>query len=273
MESYNGHLQQYFKEIDSIPLLSREEEYSLAKAMVDGDTSAKEKLIQANLRFVVQVAKKYQGKGLPLEDLINEGNIGLIHAADRFDPDRGYHFISYAVWWIKQTILKSFNEKVKQIRLPANRAQELMKIQSITKDLENEYDRAPTLEEIAFTAGLSTTLVSDLLSVSQPVSTLNPVEDPTFDTSLRDTKTQTPEAVVMDKHLRSDINKVLRILSNRESEIIEYRFGLNDKRKHSLNELGEKYNLTKERIRQIEKGAIRKLQTSEEAAHLYSYSH
>ncbi len=265
-------LNQYFKEIHAIPLLTKEEEIVIARKAVAGDSQAKEQLIQANLRFVVQVAKKYQGKGLPLEDLINEGNIGLMHAADRFDPDRGYHFISYAVWWIKQAILKAFNEKVKQIRLPSNRVQELLLIQKSAKELESEYDRPPTEEELAKHTGLSTDTVQYLLTISQPVSTLSNVGEHQRDADLRDSKNPTPDVEVMDKHLKKDINKVLRTLSERESEIIQYRFGLNNKERHSLRELGDFYNVTKERIRQIEKEALRKLRQNPEVLELQAYA-
>ncbi len=266
------NLKQYFEEINNIPLLSREDEIKIAQQAAKGDTEAKEKLIQANLRFVVQVAKKYQDKGLPLEDLINEGNIGLIHAADRFDPDKGYHFISYAVWWIKQSILKAFNEKVKHIRLPSNRVQELLLIQKSAKELETHLGRPATEEELAKQTGYPQELVHDLLAISQPVSTLNHVGEEKKELELADTRTPSPEDSAMDKHLKKDINKVLRILSDRESEILQYRFGLNNKQKHSLKELGDQYNLTKERIRQIEKEALRKLQQSPEARELRAYS-
>ncbi len=265
-------LQQYFQEINSIPLLSRQEELIIAKKIVAGDLEAKEQMVQANLRFVVQVAKKYQGKGLPLEDLINEGNIGLINAVDRFDPDRGYHFISYAVWWIKQSILKAFNEKVKPIRLPSNRVHELLMIQKCMKELETELDRAPTHAEIAKRSGLTEENVEHLLTISQPVSTLNTESTYQWDTALRDTKTPSPEKSAIDGQLKKDINKVLRTLSQREAEILQYRFGLNDRKKQSLRELGDKYQITKERIRQIEKEALRKLRDTPEAQELQAYS-
>ncbi len=266
----------YLKEINKIPLLTREEEDIIARKAVSGDKAAQDKLVKANLRFVVNVAKKYQNQGLPLDDLISEGNIGLMNAIEKYDPDKGYHFISYAVWWIRQAILKAIYEKSRMIRLPLNRANELVQIEKVKKELSKINGEDPSAEEIAFHVGISVEDVKTLLDISRDLVSL---ETPTFgegDNSvlgdfLEDEYYKSPDNIAMDNLLQEDINAALDTLDSKESSILEYRFGLNGKKPLSLKEIGDKYNLTKERIRQIEKKAIQRLQHPSRTHYLDSY--
>jgi RNA polymerase primary sigma factor len=266
----------YLKEINSIPLLTRQEEDRYARLAGKGDKLAKEKLIRANLRFVVNVAKKYQNQGLPLPDLISEGNIGLMNAIEKFDVNRGYHFISYAVWWIKQAILKAICEKSRMIRLPLNRANELVQIEKARKELQNSRGTEPETKEIADFLDMEKEHVESLLSISRELVSL---ETPVFsekDSTLlgefvEDSEYRAPDDTIIEKSLKEEINEVLKTLTDKESEILQYRFGLNGKIPLSLKEVGDKFRLTKERIRQIEKKAIRRLRHPNRSQFLESY--
>lgn len=269
----------YLKEINRVPLLDHDEEYQLALMAQKGDEKARERLINANLRFVVAVAKKFQGQGLPLEDLIDEGNIGLLIALDKFEPDKGYHFISYAVWWIRQSIMKAICEKSRAVRLPLNRANELFQIQKAQKNLMHTSGSADvSIEEIAQEAGLEPELVNELLSISRDtVSFDSPVTAGGESTTSKlgdfiEDEGFGPEELAMQKCLKEDINTVLSTLSDKEREIITLRFGLNNNAPMSLKEIGEIFNLTKERIRQIEKRALERLKQPSRARILEAYT-
>jgi RNA polymerase primary sigma factor len=269
-------LSMYLKEINRIPLLSRGDEDKYARAAARGEKFAKDMLIKSNLRFVVNVAKKYQNQGLPLADLISEGNIGLINAIERYDVDKGYHFISYAVWWIRQAILKAICEKSRMIRLPLNRANELVQIEKTRKTLEGVMTEDEEMKEIARLLEMDPEHVADLVAVSRELVSL---ETPVFDERdssvlgdfVENSAYTAPEDYVVEQNLKDDINEVLRTLSDKEREVVEYRFGLNGRRAMSLKEIGDRFKLTKERIRQIEKSALKRLTHPSRSELLESY--
>ena len=278
MENDNEVLSVYLREINRIPLLSYDEEYELALKAKAGDRSARDRIIQSNLRFVVSVAKKFRGNGLPLSDLIDEGNIGLITALDKFEPEKGYHFISYAVWWIRQSIMKAISEKSRAVRLPLNRSNELMQIQKAQKSLMHEMEKtSPNASEIAEITGLDEKLVDELLSISQDIVSFDsPVRkddesDSTFGDFIED-EADGPESQVIDSSLRDEVRSILSVLSDKERAIITMRFGLDGSKPKSLKEIGEGYGLTKERIRQIEKRALEKLRAASEKKDLRAFS-
>lgn len=259
-------LAQYLREIDRIPLLTREEEEDLAKKSFNGDLTARGKLIRANLRFVVNTAKKYQKRGLPLIDLINEGNLGLIYAADKFDYRKGYHFISYAIWWIRQSILKALSEKSKLIRLPLNRANQLIKIERYKKKMSQKYN----FEDISVTeiAEALDYKIEDVANITNASKDYIPIDAPLgsgedgerqLSETLEDDNYKSPEQHVIDESLKEALLDTLSTLPRKEREVLTLRFGLNDREPMSLKEIGEKFKLTKERIRQIEKKAIQRL--------------
>jgi RNA polymerase primary sigma factor len=258
----------YLKELNRIPLLSREEEGVLSRRAAAGDLEARHALIRANLRFVVNVAKRYQNQGLPLCDLISEGNIGLMNAISRYDPAKGYHFISYAVWWIRQAILKAIGEKSRLIRLPLNRANDLVRVEKVRTDILAEGCAGSGTALIARRLSLDPRVLDHLLRASREVASLDAPTVPGLDQSvladfLPDRATPVPEALSLEGDLRERLNEVLLVLTRKEAEIIEHHFGLNGRRRMSLTELGAKYRLTKERVRQIEKRAIARLQSAE----------
>lgn len=268
MNSDDNILSMYLKEINKIPLLTREEEVELATKAAEGDKAAKDKIVQANLRFVVNVAKKYQNHGLDLVDLISEGNIGLMTAIERFDVSKGYHFISYAVWWIRQAILKAICEKSRMIRLPLNRANELVQIEQARKAITADKSEEEEMTQVAEMLGMSNQLVRDLINISRDMVSLDAPMGNGDDSSVSlgdntvDTRYQSPEDAAMESVMQDELENALATLSMKEAQILRYRFGLSGNKSMSLKEVGDKFNLTKERIRQIEKKAIRRLQTS-----------
>lgn len=269
-------LSTYLKEINKIPLLTREEEDTIARKAVKGEAESREKLITANLRFVVNVAKKYQNQGLSLEDLINEGNLGLINAIEKYDPERGFHFISYAVWWIRQAILKAICEKSRMIRLPMNRANELVQIEKTKKEYLTVNGMDPDTAEIARILDLNKKDVADLVALSQDhVSLDTPVftkrDSSVLGDFIEDDGYIQPEDEVMRGSLKEEIEKVLSTIPEKEARILEYRFGLKDGKPMSLKEIGEVYSLTKERIRQIEQKALTRLQHGIRSERLEAY--
>lgn len=269
-------LSMYLKEISKIPLLSREDEESAAREAVKGNKAAKDRLVNANLRFVVNVAKKYQGQGLSLSDLISEGNIGLINAVDRFDVDKGYHFISYAVWWIRQSILKAICEKSRMIRLPLNRANELVQIERAMKVVREGASAKEEIDEIANMLAMEPSMVESLISVSRDMVSLeNPVftekDSSTLGDFIEDEHYQAPEDSALEASLKDDIETALAALNHKEAEIIRSRFGLGEKSPMSLQEIGNRFKLSKERIRQIEKKALRQLRQSSGGSLLECY--
>ena len=277
-DSDNEVLSTYLKAIDKIPLLTYEEEYDLALKAKNGDKKARERLINSNLRFVVSVAKKFRGQGIPLEYLINEGNIGLMTAVDKFEPEKGYHFISYAVWWVRQAILKALAEQSRPVRLPLNRSNELIQIVRAKNELLKSGENSdPSAEDIAEKTGLERNLVKSLMDITREmISFDSPIKgDEEGDSSYFDfveDKSQTPEEDVVNHMMEKDVRSLLGVLGDKERDIIEKRYGFNGREPMSLKAIGDEYNLTKERIRQIEKSALEKLRNNGDSVGLEYYS-
>ena len=270
-------LAMYLNEINKIPMLSREEEVELAQKAQSGDKAAKDKLVNANLRFVVNVAKKYQNHGLDLSDLISEGNLGLLTAVDKFDVSKGYHFISYAVWWIRQSILKAICEKSRAIRLPLNRANELVQIEHARKIVGTKKTEQQEYEEIGAMLNMDASHVRDMINISREMISLDAEvnESDSGHTKIadffEDNAYDRPEEKAIEKSMHEDIDDVIDTLRPNEARVIRMRYGLNGAKPMSLKEVGEECALTKERIRQIEKHAIVRLQHPTRARRLEAY--
>jgi len=268
-------LDKYLQEIGKVDLLTPDEEVTLAQRIRDGDQQALEKLTKANLRFVVSVAKQYQNQGLSLGDLINEGNLGLIKAAKRFDETRGFKFISYAVWWIRQSILQALAEQSRIVRLPLNRVGSLNKISKSFSELEQKFEREPSPEEIAEVLELTTSEVVDTLKISgRHVSVDAPFvqgEENRLLDVLENEDEDSPDMALMNDSLRKEVQRALSTLTKREADVITLYFGLNGESALTLEEIGEKFNLTRERVRQLKEKAIRRLQHTTRSKALKPY--
>jgi RNA polymerase primary sigma factor len=271
----NQSLEKYLQEIGEVPLLTPEEEIKLARRIRRGDQTALEQLTKANLRFVVSVAKQYQNQGLSLGDLINEGNLGLIKAAKRFDETRGYKFISYAVWWIRQSILQALAEQSRVVRLPLNRVGALNKIGKMYSNLEQEYEREPTPEEIAEQLEISPAEVTDTLRMSGRHLSMDAPFSQGEDNRLLDIvhndNQPPPDAKLMQESLRQEIDRALATLSPREAEVVRLYFGLGREHPLTLEEIGELFKLTRERVRQIKEKALRRLRHTSRSKSLRTY--
>ena len=268
-------LDKYLQEIGKVELLIPQEEIDLARRIKKGDQKALEKLTKANLRFVVSVAKQYQNQGLSLGDLINEGNLGLIKAAKRFDETRGFKFISYAVWWIRQSILQALAEQSRIVRLPLNRVGALNKIGKAFSTLEQEFEREPSASELAEELDMSLFEVSDTLKISgRHLSMDAPFaqgEDNRLLDVIQDSRQPSPDHQLMDESLKVEVRRALATLSDREAQVIRLYFGLDQEHSLTLEEIGEKFNLTRERVRQIKEKAIRRLRHASRSKQLRAY--
>jgi RNA polymerase primary sigma factor len=273
----NKSLDLYFQEIGKYVLLKPEEEIDLAIKIKNGDMAAQDKLVRANLRFVVSVAKMYQNQGLSLGDLINEGNIGLVKAAQRFDETRGFKFISYAVWWVRQGIMSAIADQSRVVRLPLNRVGNLTKLGKVYRELEQEFERKPTTEELAKILEISSDEVAYILQISsRQVSVDAPFNNgdenkTTLMDVLHNEEQPMPDTDLMQDSLKNEVADILSTLDEREAEVIRLSFGIGSNQKATLEEIGEKFNLTRERIRQIKENALRKLRGSKRSNKLKDY--
>jgi len=270
-------LDKYLQEIGRVSLITADEEVELAKKIKQGNQWALEKLTKANLRFVVSVSKQYQNQGLTLPDLINEGNLGLIKAARRFDETRGFKFISYAVWWIRQSILQALAEQSRIVRLPLNKIGSINKINKAFSKLEQEYERIPSSSEIAEWLDMTTTEVKESLeNANRHVSMDAPLKEGEENTSsmyevLISKDVASPESRLMDDSLKKEIKRALDSLTIRESDVIKLYFGLSGSHSLTLEEIGERFDLTRERVRQIKEKAIRRLKHTSRSNMLMSF--
>ncbi len=268
-------IERYLHEISKEGMITADEEVKLAKQIKAGETAALEKLVRANLRFVVSVAKQYQNLGLSLEDLINEGNLGLIKAALRFDETRGFKFISYAVWWIRQSILQAAAENSRIVRLPLNRVSNINKVVKASSILEQKFEREPTSDELSEVLEMNSAEVSDTISFSKRHvsmdAPINDEEDTGLINFLENTDAVNPVDKLMKQSLVTEIERALNFLNEREAEVIRLSYGLNGRVVLSLEEISQKFDLTRERIRQIKEKALKRLRVNSRNSFLRTY--
>lgn len=273
--SISDPVRMYLREIGKISLLTPEEEVELAKRVEEGDEEAKKKLIEANLRLVVSIAKKYIGRGLSFLDLIQEGNLGLIRAVEKFDYRKGFKFSTYATWWIRQAITRAIADQARTIRIPVHMVETINKLIRVSRQLVQQLGREPTIEEIAQALGLPPEKVEDIQRIAQePVSLETPIgeeEDSQLGDFLEDKESPNPEDATAGQLLREQLEEMLGELTEREREVLRLRFGLEDGHAHTLEEVGKRFNVTRERIRQIEAKALRKLRHPSRSKRLRDY--
>ena len=273
--SVNDNVRMYLKEIGKISLLSLEEEQELSKRVAEGDEQAKNILAESNLRLVVSIAKRYVGRGLLFLDLIQEGNIGLMKAVDKFDPTKGYKFSTYATWWIRQAITRALADQARTIRVPVHMVETINKMARIERQMTLELNREPTDQELAKKMGLSADKIVEIRKISQdPVSLETPIgeeDDSHLGDFLADERTMSPEEFATYEILKDELREVLDTLTVREKEVLELRFGLFDGSSHTLEEVGKQFKVTRERIRQIEAKALRKLRHPSRAKKLKDF--
>ncbi len=272
----NDSLEKYLAEIAKIDMITPEEEAVLAKKIREGSVEALDKLTKANLRFVVSVAKQYQGHGLTLSDLINEGNVGLIKAARKFDETKGFKFISYAVWWIRQSIMLAIVEHSRLIRLPLNKAGNVSKVNRITSQFEQMYEREPTSEEIAEVLHLKDADVKDIIMsnikhVSMDAPLGNETEDGSMADVLEDVDEDAPDKSLLDESLKNEIAMAMKILTEREAQVIAAYFGINGLPSMNIDEIANKFGLSRERVRQIKERGLRRLRKATTSTELKPY--
>ena len=273
--SIEDPVRMYLKEIGKVPLLTADEEIELAKAMAEGDQEAKKKLAEANLRLVVSIAKRYVGRGMLFLDLIQEGNLGLIKAVEKFDYTKGYKFSTYATWWIRQAITRAIADQARTIRIPVHMVETINKLIRVSRQLLQELGREPTPEEIAQAMDIPVERVREILKISQePVSLETPIgeeEDSHLGDFIQDDNVPVPADAATFTLLKEQLNEVLETLTEREQKVLILRFGLEDGRSRTLEEVGKEFNVTRERIRQIEAKALRKLRHPSRSRKLKDY--
>lgn len=266
----------YLREIGKIPLLSAEEELDLAQRVVAGDKDAKDKMAEANMRLVVSIAKRYVGRGLDLLDLIQEGNTGLLRAVEKFDPDKGFKFSTYATWWIRQAITRAIADQARTIRIPVHMVETINKLLRTQRRLTQELNREPTNEEIAAAMEIEVDKVEHIMKIKQDISSLDASirddeEESVLADFIEDEDTITPEQSATNQLLKEQVKGMLGALTEREQKILKLRFGLEDGKQHTLEEVGQEFSVTRERIRQIEAKALAKLRKHKDAKKLHDY--
>ncbi len=266
----------YLREIGKIPLLTAEEELALAKRVVAGDKKAKDQMAEANMRLVVSIAKRYVGRGLDLLDLIQEGNTGLLRAVEKFDPDKGFKFSTYATWWIRQAITRAIADQARTIRIPVHMVETINKLLRTQRRLTQELNREPTNEEIAKAMEIEVEKVEHIMKIKQDISSLDASvrddeEDSVLGDFIEDEDTVSPEESATGQLLKEHVKEMLGALTEREQKILKLRFGLEDGKSHTLEEVGQEFNVTRERIRQIEAKALAKLRKHKDARKLHDY--
>ena len=270
----------YLREIGKIPLLSNEEEVDLAYRIVKGEKKAKDKMVEANMRLVVSIAKRYLGRGLDFLDLIQEGNTGLLRAVEKFDPDKGFKFSTYATWWIRQAITRAIADQARTIRIPVHMVETINKVLRATRKLTNELNREPTVEEIAKEMGMEPEKVDYVMKIKQDIASLDATvgrdgddEDSVLGDFIEDEGRVSPEDAAAAQMLKEQIAEILSSLSEREQKVVKLRFGIGGGRPHTLEEVGAEFSVTRERIRQIEAKALSKLRKHKDTKKLHEYLH
>ena len=270
----------YLREIGKIPLLSNEEEVDLAYRIVKGEKKAKDKMVEANMRLVVSIAKRYSGRGLDFLDLIQEGNTGLLRAVEKFDPDKGFKFSTYATWWIRQAITRAIADQARTIRIPVHMVETINKVLRATRKLTNELNREPTVEEIAKEMGMEPEKIDYVIKIKQDIASLDATvgrdgddEDSVLGDFIEDEGRVSPEDAAAAQMLKEQIAEILSSLSEREQKVVKLRFGIGGGRPHTLEEVGAEFSVTRERIRQIEAKALSKLRKHKDTKKLHEYLH
>ena len=270
----------YLREIGKIPLLWNEEEVDLAYRIVKGEKKAKDKMVEANMRLVVSIAKRYSGRGLDFLDLIQEGNTGLLRAVEKFDPDKGFKFSTYATWWIRQAITRAIADQARTIRIPVHMVETINKVLRATRKLTNELNREPTVEEIAKEMGMEPEKIDYVMKIKQDIASLDATvgrdgddEDSVLGDFIEDEGRVSPEDAAAAQMLKEQIAEILSSLSEREQKVVKLRFGIGGGRPHTLEEVGAEFSVTRERIRQIEAKALSKLRKHKDTKKLHEYLH
>lgn len=268
----------YLREIGKIPLLNAEEELELAQKVVAGDKKAKDKMAEANMRLVVSIAKRYSGRGLDFLDLIQEGNTGLLRAVEKFDPDKGFKFSTYATWWIRQAITRAIADQARTIRIPVHMVETINKLLRTQRRMTQELNREPTIEELAKELEMEPEKVEYVIKIKQDITSLDAGvgrdgddEDSVLQDFIEDEDSETPEQAATSQLLKEQVQSILSTLSDREQKIVKMRFGLENGKSHTLEEVGQEFAVTRERIRQIEAKALAKLRKHKDAKKLHEY--